>query len=493
VRARRTTILAALALALPAAAAGAFIPGSARADRLTGTAKADRIDVLFGGADRVTCGRGIDVVTADPADRVASDCELVSRRISVDPLVAAQGQHQTEVEPSVAAWGATAVATFQVGRFRDGGAAGIGWATSANAGRTWRSGILPGVTTASAPAGDAPRASDPVSAYDAAHSTWLVASLVLGNGYTGLGISRSADGANWATPVFAARNATVSLAYDKEWISCDNAPASPYYGNCYLAYTDIALPRIAVQSSRDGGATWGAPVTVTALFGADAVGALPLVQPDGALTVVLLAEGRGMYAGRSSDGGATFAAPVGIAPVTQDQQPLLRAPSLPSATVDTSGRLYVVWADCRFRRGCDGNTSVLSTSADGTTWSTPTRVPGTGFDSLVPAIAADPSTPGRLGLVTYLRTSSSCTAAACSLGVAITSSRNGGATWSKPRRIDARPSRYEWLASTEAGQFLGDYIGAAFAGGRFLPVFALASPPLPGGRLRESMLSGSFP
>jgi len=105
-----------------------------------------------------------------------------------------------------------------------------------------------------------------------------------GVGYTGLGISRSADGASWATPVFAARNATVSLAYDKEWISCDNAPASPYYGNCYLAYTDIAVPRIAVQSSRDGGATWGAPVTVTALFGADAVGALPLVQPDGALT-----------------------------------------------------------------------------------------------------------------------------------------------------------------------------------------------------------------
>ena len=426
-RARRTTILLALALAAPTAAAGAFIPGTTRADRIAGTAKVDRVDVLYGGTDRVTCGRGVDVVTADPADRIAPDCELVTRRISVDTLLGTQGQHQTEVEPSVAAWGATAVATFQVARFRDGGAAGIGWASSTNAGRTWRSGILPGVTTASAPAGDAPRASDPVAAYDAAHGTWLVSSLVLGNDYSALGISRSPDGARWATPVFASRTANGSLAYDKEWIACDNTPASPYYGSCYLAYTDIAVSRIAVLTSKDGGATWGAPVTVTSAFGVDAVGALPLVQPDGALTVVLLGAQRGMYAVQSRDGGATFAPPVGIAPLTQDQQPLLRALSLPAATVDASGRLYVAWADCRFRRGCDGNTVVLASSADGTTWSTPTRVPGAGFDSLVPAIAADPAVPGRLGLVTYVRTSSSsCSAAACSLGVAMTSSRNGG-------------------------------------------------------------------
>jgi hypothetical protein len=486
-------ILVALALTAPVAAAGAFIPGSTVADRIRGTARADRIDVLFGGTDRVTCSRGIDAVTADPADRIGSDCELVSRRISVDTLAAAPGQHQTEVEPSVAAWGSTAVATFQVARFRDGGAAGIGWATSTNAGRTWRSGILPGVTTASTPAGDAPRASDPVAAYDAAHTTWLVASLVLGNNYSGLGISRSADGVRWATPVFASRTQTAALAYDKEWISCDNTTASPHFGSCYLAYTDIAASRIAVLTSRDGGATWGAPVTATAAFEADAVGALPVVQPDGALTVVVLAGQRGLYAARSTDGGATFAAAVGIAPLTQDQQPLLRSLSLPAATVDASGRIYVVWADCRFRRGCDGNTIVLTSSTNGTTWTTPTRVPGTGFDSLIPAIAADPTVPGRLGLVSYVRTSSSsCSATSCSLGVAITSSRNGGTTWSKPRRIDARPARYEWLAATQAGQFVGDYIGAAFAGGRFVPVFAFASPPL-GGRLRESMLSGSFP
>ena len=118
-----------------------MIQGTSRADRLRGTAKADRIDAVFGVSDTVSCGKGVDVVTADLADRVASDCEFVSRRISADTLGSAPGQHQTQVEPAVAAWNATAVATFQVGRFPDGGAAGIGWATSKDAGRTWRSGV----------------------------------------------------------------------------------------------------------------------------------------------------------------------------------------------------------------------------------------------------------------------------------------------------------------------------------------------------------------
>src|SRR5262245_26552778 len=142
VRARPATVLAALALFVPAADA-ALIHGTARPDRLKGTPRADRIDALFGGKDRVACGKGVDVVSADQADTVTSDCELVSRVISTDSLVAAAGQHQTEVEPSAAAWESTVVATFQVGRFRDGGAAGIGWSTSTNAGRTWRSGVLP--------------------------------------------------------------------------------------------------------------------------------------------------------------------------------------------------------------------------------------------------------------------------------------------------------------------------------------------------------------
>jgi hypothetical protein len=492
VRARSALIFTALALLAPTAAAAALIQGTARPDQLNGTGKADRIDAVFGGTDRVNCGKGVDIVTADPADKVARDCEFVSRRISVDALTAAPGQHQTEVEPSVAGWDSTAVATFQVGRFSDGGAAGIGWATSTDAGRTWRSGILPGLTAASSPPGEAARASDPAVGYDAAHGTWLIATLVLGNNFTALGISRSGDGSTWSAPVSAARLATNSLAYDKEWIACDNASTSRFYGSCYLVYTDIATPRLALQVSRDGGATWNAPVTVTSAFAAEAEGALPLVQPDGALTIVFGEGDAGVYAVRSTDGGATFAPQVGIAPIRRAAQPLLRAPSLPAAAVDASGRLYVAWADCAFRTGCDGNTVVLTTSVDGSTWTALTRVPGTAFDSFVPGIAADPSVPGRVSVITYVRKSISCSADTCSYGVAVTSSLNGGATWTKPQRLDAVAPRYTWIANA-GGQFVGDYVGAAFAGGRFVPVFALASAPLKNRRLREYMVAASLP
>jgi hypothetical protein len=246
-----------------------------------------------------------------------------------------------------------------------------------------------------------------------------------------------------------------------------------------------------VQVSRDGGATWGAPVTVTAAFGFDAEGALPLIQPDGALTIVFLAGESGMYAVRSTDGAATFAPPRGIAPLARADQPLLRAPPLPTAAVDASGRLLVAWADCVFRRGCDGNTIVLTTSTDGSTWSALKRVPGTGFDSFVPGIAADPSVPGRISIVTYIRNSRACGAATCSVGVAVVSSRDGGATWTKPRRLDAVSPRYSWLANA-GGQFLGDYVGAAYAAGRFVPVFAFASRPLASGTLREYMMAASM-
>jgi hypothetical protein len=477
-------------LAVPAGAAGAVIGGGPHPDRITGTAKADRIDALFGGADRVKCGKGVDAVTADRGDSVASDCEFVTRVISSDTLTGA-GQHQTEVEPSVAGWGSTAVATFQVGRYQDGGADGIGWALSRDSGRTWRSGILPGLTAASKPPGPAPRASDPAVAYDAAHSTWLVSTLVLGFDFTALGISRSADGVAWNAPVLAATFTSSQLAYDKEWVGCDNTSTSPYAGSCYLVYTDEVAARIASQVSHDGGATWSAPVTVTSQFGVDAEGALPVIQPSGALTVVLDAGDSGIYSVRSLDGGATFGPPVGVSAITEAPRPFLRAPPLPAAAVDASGRIYVAWADCVFRPGCTGNTIVLSTSTDGATWSAPTRVPGTGFDSFVPGITADPAKNGRISIVTYVRSSGSCAVAACTFGVSVTESKDGGAHWSTPQRIDAVPPRYTWVASA-GGRFLGDYTGAAFAGGRFVPVFAFAAKPQ-SGHLREFMLSGSLP
>lgn len=489
-----------LALLIASAAAAATIRGSARAELLRGTTRADRIDArggndrinaIGGGRDNVVCGRGTDIVNVDETDRVARDCERVSRRIANDRLTnVGVAQHRTQLESHSIANGSTIVSVFQNGRFVDGAATAIGYSTSTNGGATWRSGLLPGVTTYSPSPGESPRASDPVVAYDALHGVWLANTLIVGNTFSALFVNRSTDGISWSPPVSAARTGGTNLAYDKNWIACDNGAASPFRGSCYVAYTDVRFRRMALVVSRDGGLTWSSPVTIDASFGAAIVGALPLVQPDGALTVVYIG-GDDIVASRSTDGGTTFGRPVTVAPLLADDISGLRAPPLPAATVDAAGRIYVLWMDCSFRPSCNGNDLALATSTDGSVWAPRTRLPRTGFDSFVPGIAAHPTIAGRVAVVTYLRTAT-CAPGSCRFGVAFTRSTNSGATWTAPRRLDAEPMRPEWLADSNLGAFLGDYLGIAYTATSAVPTFPLATRPA-GRLLNEAMFATSFP
>ena len=67
-------------------------------------------------------------------------------KISSDPYTNPSSQHKTQVEPDTFASGSTIVSAFQSGRFFDGGASNIGWATSTNGGSSWQNGFLPGIT-----------------------------------------------------------------------------------------------------------------------------------------------------------------------------------------------------------------------------------------------------------------------------------------------------------------------------------------------------------
>src|SRR5205085_5231968 len=82
-------------------------------------------------------------------------------QISSDPYTNTTSNHKTQVEPDTFAFGNTIVAAFQSGRFFDGGASNIGFATSTNAGETWTHGFLPSSTVFATPAGPYARASDP--------------------------------------------------------------------------------------------------------------------------------------------------------------------------------------------------------------------------------------------------------------------------------------------------------------------------------------------
>ncbi len=129
-------------------------------------------------------------------------------QISADPFSNPTSQHATEVEPGASAFGSTIVATMQAGRFFNGAASGITFATSPDAGASWTKGVLPMTTFSGGPYD---RATDPTVAFDAKHGVWLASVLPIVEaqlpkthvppGDPGVVVSRSSDGVTWSLPI----------------------------------------------------------------------------------------------------------------------------------------------------------------------------------------------------------------------------------------------------------------------------------------------------
>jgi len=408
--------------------------------------------------------------------------------VSTDPFSNATSQHATEVEPSMSAAGTTIVATFQTGRFFVAGASDIGFATSQDGGASWVSGFLPGMTHYSVPSGSFDSVSDPVIAYDAAHGEWLLSSLPVFFLSTtlvpGALVNRSTDGIHWSVPVAVAPGQPNS---DKDWIACDNTLASPFYGHCYVQWDDPNSGVIHVSISTDGGQTWSVPVNTGG--NATGIAGQPMVQPNE--TVIIPIDDffeANVLAFASHDGGVTWSAPVSVSPIiVHFDAGGLRSNPLPSAAMDAAGNAYVVWQDCRFRVKCSANDLVMSTSADGIGWTAPARVPIDPTTSLVdhfiPGVAVAPGTSGstaHLGITFYYYANTNCSGTApCRLSVAYITSHDGGTSWSAPTQI-VGPMSTSWLAGTDQGSMVGDYIATAFVGTQPFGIFAVALPPAPG-------------
>jgi hypothetical protein len=446
------------------------------------------------------------VAAAVAAPAAAADRPIV--QVSEDPFTNPTSQHRTELEPDTFAAGQTMVSAFQVGRFFDGGASDIGFATSVDGGAHFVNGFLPGVTPFTTPSGPYDRASDPSVAFDLRHHTWLISLLAIhqDTNVVDVLVSRSADGVHWGLPVPVA---TMGAFLDKNWTVCDDWERSPFFGSCYTEF-DVASRRDLEQmsTSTDGGLTWG-PARATA-DGVRGLGGQPVVQPSGRVVVPFegVAAPRAIRSFSSDDGGATWNASVLVSPITSHRVAgRVRTSPLPSAEVDRDGRVFVVWQDCRFEAGCAANDIVLSTSRDGVAWSAPGRVPldavGSGVDHFIPGIGVDPASGGRetrLGLTYYLFPDAACAAAACQLQVAFASSLDGGATWTAPHVL-AGPMSLSWLPDTSQGVMVGDYVSTSILPrtNRALPAFAVGLPPDASGfhepmfSAREEVRHGTVP
>ena len=439
--------------------------------------------------------RGALLVLATP---IIPNGDRAPLQLSTDPYTNDTSQHLTEVEPGAYSYGSTIVTAFQVGRYSDAGSSNLGWATSTDGGATWKSGFLPGTTQSVG--GPYTRISDPSVAYDAAYRTWIISSLAItGSGSTlassAVIVNLSTDGGfTWSKPIKIVNGG--STYYDKDWIVCDDTATSTFYGHCYVEWdNDTPGGLILMSTSVNGGHTWGAAQTTADK--AHGLGGQPVVQPSGKVIVPIsgYATSR-MLAFTSTNGGLSWNSTVIVASITGSV--------LPTAAIDASGKVYLVWVDCQFEKNCkakgggeDAETLsasapeddlVMSTSTDGITWSPVQLIPidplGSGIVHLVPGLGVDKHTSGNTAhlALTFYDHSVNCDVD-CPYYAGFVSSRDGGAHWT-PKLDLAGPMSSSWLPLGR--NKVGDYVSTPFCNGLAFPIFSIASAP-GDGHLNEAM------
>jgi len=414
-------------------------------------------------------------------------------KLSTDTFHNSDSEHRSEVEPDTFAWGSTIVSGFQVARIFGGGGADVGFATSTDGGKTWTSGYLPGLTD-NYKGGSFTAASDAAVAYDAKHGVWMISTLpIVDNDGEAVGTSISKDGIHWGKPVLVDQ----SGSDDKNWITCDNTPTSPHYGNCYTEWDEPALGDLVFMStSTDGGKTWSAGEnTADDTYG---IGGQPLVLPNGTVVVPISTLGT-MIAFRSTNGGKSWTSSSFIANQNYrgEDGGLRDGFGMPSAQIDGKGKIYMVWPDCSFRSGCSTDDLVLTTSTNGTSWTPISRIPIDGINSTVdhfiPGIGVDRATSGKtahLAVTYYYYPVASCNNS-CQLYVGYTTSQDGGKTWTTGSEL-AGPMQLSWLPNSQNGLMVADYLAVAFASGNPYGVFAVAKAPS-GSTLNEAMYTTKAP
>ncbi|MBX7220668.1 MAG: glycoside hydrolase [Blastocatellia bacterium] len=332
-------------------------------------------------------------------------------RLSRDGLPAVVGsQAETQAEPHLHVNPENPlnlVATYQESRFNNGGARTLNVAVSFDGGQTWKESSLPKLTVASG--GKWEKASDPWVAFGPNQRVY-VASLIfnVSTPANALGVSISTDGgANWAAPVEVG-NSTADFN-DKEALTVDTNPNSPFFGTVYLSW-DINLAQdnaqhLAVTRSTDGGRTWS-KIKRVRKEGPSNIGVIPAVGPDGTAYLVWAGDQFGanvplLFFSRSLDGGRKWSKPKSIAEARFQDIPNIRAGEfLPFLTVNpVTGELFVAWLDGRWTG--TGQVTLIRSTDRGESWSAPLRISDGPNDSPCWAVSLAAMPNGTVG-VSYL-------------------------------------------------------------------------------------------
>ncbi len=389
---------------------------------------------------------------------------------------------QTLVEPDVAVSPVNsriAVAAAHDGRFATGGAIDISYAWTHDGGATWNHAPMQGLTRAAGGVWD--RASDPVVAFGPDGDAYISV-LVLNFGCAGgVAVARSTDGgATFGTPVMAHESRTCDYFDDKNWLTVDTQPGSPFLGRLYQFWTPFITinghgagsPQV-VRWSDDHGATWSATSIVSGPH-QSTQDSQPMIQPDGAITdayVLYSRTGEAVVARTSHDGGISWTGDVLITPSAAPGVIGIRC-CLPAAAADpVTGQMYAVWeANGPGKR----DAVMLSTSTDGRHWSAPQRVTRDAGSATIQHVNSTVTAYGGRVFVSY-GTRDLAVQNGRYLQQQVSSSYDGGATFGRP--LSLGPASDLKYAAFARGTFPGDYIGSSSTDGAVYLVWCVSKAP----------------
>jgi Immunoglobulin domain len=361
------------------------------------------------------------------------------------------------------------VATFQEGRYENGGAATCGYSVSTNGGLTWSRALIPGLTTING--GTWSRALDPVAAIDLQGNIFLINLLTAAGGSRAVSISASTNQGQFVSqPHLVFSSATPQL--DWNWLAVDTFPEAPAANRIAVTFSilDDVTDRIHSTLSDNGGANWSPSVPASPV---KCYGSQPFFLPDGKLAVVYfrylntlfdLDDQAQIEMVLSQDGGATFGLPQVVTTKTRPAYHDLIARDawdLPFACTDRqAGVIYVTY---QVLAGLATNRpSIMFTRSidKGVTWSTPVAVNDTPTNQGVfnPAIAVSPD--GQHVTIEFYDKRNQTTNSANNLvDLYLAESFDGGDTWQPNIRLSDVSSDLRLAPLTGDGRMLGDYQG----------------------------------
>ncbi|MBV8783778.1 MAG: exo-alpha-sialidase [Gammaproteobacteria bacterium] len=382
------------------------------------------------------------------------------------------------------------IAAWQQNRWSTGGAQAIGIATSMDGGMTWThtaAAFSRCSGGSSSNAGNYARATDVWLSAGPSGVIWALAlaftgdTLAAGSSSAMLVAHSNDGGSTWSLPTALIQDGA-TVFNDKGSITADPVNGSLVYATWDRLTSQTAGPSYFASTS-DGGVTWQ-PARAIYDPGSNnqTIGNQILVLPSGRLLDVFTQIDAGNTASvqllQSIDQGASWSAPVQVAALhavgTTDPHggAVVRDGSdLVSAAVSPSGVVYLVWQESSFSNGVRDGIALSSSQDGGATWSTPIEVNGDpAVQAFTPTVAV--RADGTIGVTYYdLRNaaaSSSKLLADCWL---VTSS--DGTTFKETHLSGPFDLR---LAPNSEGLFLGDYESLASNSSGFLPFYVQTNP-----------------